>query len=69
MLLLHSSAILCSMHWNFLKRHCKGGGERKKRLPYRGIYDLTGDLLVSIVAMDRNKYLKEHIVTSKNSSS
>ena len=44
----------------FLKGPCNGGGGRKKRWPYRGegYHDLTGDLLVSVVAMDRKE--KEH---------
>ena len=37
-------------------------------LTLQGYYDLTGDLLVSIVVMDRNKYLKERTVASKKFS-
>ena len=43
--------------------------EEEETLTLQGYYDLTGDLLVSIVAMDRNnKYLKERTVASKKFS-
>ena len=68
MLLLHCYFVLDTLE--FLKRLVRGGGGggwgEEETLTLYGYHDLTGDLLVSIVAMDRKE--KEHTVTSKNSS-